>query len=108
MNRRDFITLLGGTTAWPLAARAQQSSQTRHVGMLIATSESENRVYTAGFKETLAKLGWLEGHNLRIDIRFGEGNAKRASAEAAELVRLSPDVIFAVGLLSVRMLQQET
>jgi putative tryptophan/tyrosine transport system substrate-binding protein len=97
LRRRDFITLLGGAAAWPLAARAQQPERMPRVGMLIGPSESDPiyRADATAFKEELSKRGWVEGRNLRIDVRFGEGDARRTLARAAELVDLSPNVIFA-------------
>jgi putative tryptophan/tyrosine transport system substrate-binding protein len=72
MKRRDFITLLGGAAAWPLAARAQQAERIRHIGVLMASSENdpEAQSWTRGFREELGKLGWTEGHNIQIDTRW--------------------------------------
>jgi putative ABC transport system substrate-binding protein len=70
MKRRDFIMLLGGAAAWPLAARAQQAERTRRVGVLVQGRENPSQPYIAAFREELAKLGWIEGRNLRIDLRF--------------------------------------
>jgi len=92
-----------------LAARAQQSGMPR-VGMLIGLSESDPiyRIGATAFKEELSKRGWVEGRNLRIDVRFGEGDARRTLAQAAELVNLSPNVVFALSALSTRALQRQT
>jgi putative tryptophan/tyrosine transport system substrate-binding protein len=98
MRRRDFITLLGGTAAtWPLAARAQQRERLRQVGVLAGGSEGDAPTLARlnAFREGLAKLGWVEERNLRLDIRFGGGDAERMDAYAAELVRLMPDAIVA-------------
>jgi putative ABC transport system substrate-binding protein len=87
IKRRDFIRLLGGTAlAWPLAARAQPRERMRRIGMLIGGAENDpaSRRYAAAFREGLAKLGWMDGSNLRIDLRFAAGPGVRASA--AELV----------------------
>jgi hypothetical protein len=73
MKRREFISLLGGAVAWPLAARGQQGERVRRIGMLIANAESdpEGQVRAAGFRQDLQKLGWTEGRNIRIDYRWG-------------------------------------
>ena len=96
MKRRDFITLLGGAAAaWPLAARAQQGEPTQRIGMLIGGSDiPEYQTFVSTFKAGLLKFGWLEGRNLRIDVRFTEGDARQSRAQAAELVSISPQVIF--------------
>ena len=75
MNRRRFITLIGGAAAWPLGAHAQQPDQRRHIGVLPALAEDdpENRARLAAFRYGLEKRGWSEGRNLRIDYRFAPG-----------------------------------
>jgi putative tryptophan/tyrosine transport system substrate-binding protein len=97
MRRRDFITLLGGAAAWPLAARAQQSGQARRVGVIIASAQSdpEAQLRARSFEAGLRELGWVEGRNLRLDYRFVP-EAGRLRAQATELVGLAPDVILAV------------
>jgi putative tryptophan/tyrosine transport system substrate-binding protein len=95
MGRREFVALLGGAAAWPLAARAQQSERMRRVGVLMNLSEDDleaQRLVTA-FREGLAQLGWVDGRNLRMDYRWGSGDIGRIRAFAKELVDLSPDVI---------------
>ena len=95
-SRRSFIMLLGGAAAaWPLAARAQQGERMRRIGVLDLGTESVpgTRAQWDAFRETLVKLGWTEGRNLRIDWRFAEGNPERLASSAAELVRLSPDLL---------------
>src|SRR5262249_29427817 len=95
LNRRAFITLLGGAAAaWPLAARAQQSEQVRRVGMLIgqAADDADGKARLAAFVEGLQQLGWTDGRNVRIDTRWGGGDADRMRRYAAELVALAPDV----------------
>src|SRR5262249_16881414 len=90
MHRRSFLTLLGASAAaWPLAARGQQAGRVRRIGVLTGLAEEE---YSA-LREGLAKLGWIEGRNLRIDLRFTLGDPDRIRAYAAELVSLAPDVI---------------
>ena len=107
MRRREFIGLLGGATAWPLVARAQQRQSMRRIGMLLNMSESETMGHerVSAFREALEKLGWLEGRNARIDIRWGAGDRERYRAYAAELVRADPDVVFAATTDAVVALQ---
>jgi putative ABC transport system substrate-binding protein len=95
MNRRDFITLLGGTAAaWPLAARAQQM---RRVAALMGSAADDPLApeRTAAIQKRLEQLGWKIGGNLQIDYRYPGSNAERLRTEAAELIKLQPDVIFA-------------
>ena len=96
MRRREFITLLGGAAAaWPIAARAQQPERMRRIGVLMGWAESDptTRSLFATFRDVLAKLGWTEGKNLRIELRWGNGNSARIEAFAKELVDLQPDAI---------------
>jgi putative tryptophan/tyrosine transport system substrate-binding protein len=95
MKRREVITLLGGTAAWPLAARAQQTDEVRRIGVLVNTAadDPESQASVAAFKQALQQLGWSEGRNLRIDYRGAAGNAERMQAFAKELVALRPHVI---------------
>jgi putative tryptophan/tyrosine transport system substrate-binding protein len=99
MRRRDFITLLSGAAAaWPLAASAQQPpDQVRRIGVLMgyAESDSEAQSLVYEFTQGLSELGWKDGRNSRIDIRWGAGNAERMQTLARELVDLRPDVILA-------------
>jgi putative tryptophan/tyrosine transport system substrate-binding protein len=109
-KRREFITLLGGAAAWPLAASAQQSGPMRRIGVLTYWG-SNNRVALAGiaaFKKALQQSGWSEGVNTRIDIRWCENSVERARTYAAELVALTPDVILASNTPSVVALQSIT
>jgi putative tryptophan/tyrosine transport system substrate-binding protein len=109
MRRRDFVAAIGGATAWPLAARAQQGERVRRISVLTGTDESQEIVANlVVFKNELAKLGWREGRNLRIDERFGRGDADRIRAIATEIVHLAPDAIVAVGAVMVRVLQRQT
>jgi putative ABC transport system substrate-binding protein len=88
IGRREFITLLGGAAAgWPLAVRAQQGERMRRIGVLMGvTSDSEGQARIAAFKQVLQTLGWTEGANVQINIRWTEGNvAERIRANAAEL-----------------------
>src|SRR6516225_9944474 len=86
LKRRDFITLFGGATAWPLAARAQQGERMRRIGVLmgIAADDPAGQVRLAAFLQGLQQLGWTEGRNVRIDIRWGAGDAERNRALATE------------------------
>jgi putative ABC transport system substrate-binding protein len=97
MKRREFITLVGASTAWPLAVRAQQSEQMRRVGVLmnLAPDDPEGQARLKVFLQGLEKQGWTEGRNLHVDTCWGAGKAERYRACAAELVRLAPDVILA-------------
>ena len=108
LRRREFITLLGGTAAWPLVARAQQSSAMRRIGTLFFQSEPEVQERLAVFLQGLEQAGWSEGRNLQIDRRWGMGDAERVRRQAAELVGLTPDVIFTGGFISVHALQKAT
>jgi putative ABC transport system substrate-binding protein len=95
VRRREFITLLGGATACPLAARAQQADRVRRIGMLLASAENdpEGKPRIAEFLNQLRGLGWSEGRNIRIDYRWASGEADRLRMFAKELVGLQPDVI---------------
>jgi putative ABC transport system substrate-binding protein len=108
MERRAFITLLGGAAAaWPLSARAQQSGQMRRIGVLMpyARDDPEAQARITAFVQGLQKLGWTEGRNLQLEYRGDSGDLQKA---AAELVALSPDVIFASTTPAVAALQQAT
>jgi putative tryptophan/tyrosine transport system substrate-binding protein len=111
MRRRKFITLLGGAAAaWPVAARAQQPKQMRLVGVLqdLAENEPVARSEVVAFREALAKLGWTEGSNFRIEVRWGAGNSDRMKVLAKELVDLRPDAILARGTPVTGALVHET
>jgi len=105
VKRRQFITLLGGAAAWPLAARARQDGRVRLIGWLDGYDE---RAITAALLGGLAKLGWIEGRNLKIERRVGAGDQNRMQGSAAELVSLTPDVIVAGGAAATRAAQRET
>jgi ABC-type uncharacterized transport system substrate-binding protein len=111
MRRREFSILFGGAAiCWPLAARAQQPEQMRRIGVLMnrAAGDPEGRARVAAFQHGLQQLGWTDGRNVRIDIRWGEDDADRERQYAAELVALAPDVILAAGTLGVAALQHVT
>jgi ABC-type uncharacterized transport system substrate-binding protein len=106
MRRREFIATVGGAVAtWPGLARAQQNA--RHVGMLVEGTES-TALLPRRLGAELQKLGWNEGRNLRLDVRFGAVDADLHRAHAAELVRLKPDVIVTAGSVATRAVQQQT
>jgi putative ABC transport system substrate-binding protein len=112
MKRREFITLLGGTaaTAWPLAARAQQGERLRRIGMLmtIAADDPEAQPRLAAFRQGLQQLGWTDGRNVRIDIRWFPGGVADARKFVAELIALAPEVILAAGNVAVASSLQAT
>ena len=109
-NRRDFITLLGGAAAWPMAARAQQPDQMRRIGVLMGYAESdpEAQAWITAFVQGFKELGWIVGRNVSIDYRFGAGDADRMRAYAEELVGLAPAVILAHTSPVMAALQQAT
>jgi putative ABC transport system substrate-binding protein len=108
MLRREFIAGLGSAAAWPLvAARAQQGERIRRVGVLLV-GDDDNRGVVGALREELAKLGWAEGRNLRLEVRFGANDEERIRAFAAELVGIAPEVIVSVGGAPARMLQRQT
>src|ERR1700748_322523 len=95
MKRREFIALLGGTAAWPLAARAQQAP-TAVIGFLGLTSQSEWGKFVLALNNGLAETGYVEGRNLRIEYRWADGHYERLPAMAADLVRRKGDVIVTI------------
>ena len=107
MKRRQFITLLGGAATWPIVARAQQPQRMRSVGVLLG-STAPDRPDVAAFLAALQQLGWSEGRNLRIDYRWGRGNAADTRQYAQELVALAPDVLMVSGASSLTPLLQAT
>jgi putative tryptophan/tyrosine transport system substrate-binding protein len=94
MKRRDFITLLGGAAAWPLAARAQQSAKLPTIGYLGGDAPGADGQRVAWFVQQLRELGWVEGRNVTIEYRWAEGRFEQMTEIAAEFVRLKVDVIF--------------
>jgi putative ABC transport system substrate-binding protein len=111
MNRREFITLLGGAAAaWPLAARAQQADRVRRIGLLIPQAEDDPEVLPrlAALRQGLERLGWSESRNLRIDIRYAAASPDQYSIFAKQLVALQPDVVMANSGPIALALQRET
>ena len=111
MKRREFITLIGGAAAtWPVAARAQQPNRMRLVGVLMAYAESDRAAqsWLAAFRGALTKLGWTEGSNLRIELRWSASDADRMKTLAKELVDLRPDAILGATTPVVGALARET
>jgi putative ABC transport system substrate-binding protein len=109
MNRREFISLLGGAAvAWPLAARAQQPERMRRIGVLLPATadDADFQVWLGAFQQALAQSGWSIGRNVRIDTRWAGGKADDVSRHAAELVATAPDVILAHGVTAIRPLLQ--
>ena len=109
IRRRDFITLLGGAAAWPLAARGQQGERMRRIGWLSSAVESDpvNPNFSA-FTRALAGLGWTVGRNVRIDLRRAGGDPNRMRTVAQELVGLQPDIILTHTTPATVALQRET
>jgi len=111
MRRREFIALLGGATAWPLAAQAQQGERTRRIGVLMGYAENdwEAQAWVAAFREGLQKLGWVEGRNIRIDFRWvAASDVKSMQPFAKEVVTLQPDLILTSSTPTTAALLEQT
>jgi putative tryptophan/tyrosine transport system substrate-binding protein len=110
MKRREFILLPLTGVAWPLASRAQQAERIRRIGVLMTTgaSDQEGQARVMAFLRKLRDLGWIEGHNLRVDYRWYEGDTTKAKSYATELARQNPDVILANGTPALTALKNET
>jgi len=110
IRRREFIARLGGSAAWPLAARAQQGDRVRRIGALMSLDENDpeaKRRYSA-FTQALADLGWTDGRNLRSDLGWAGGDNNRMRALAQDLVGLQPDIIFTNAAATTAALRRET
>ena len=110
LKRREFITLLGGTAAWPLGVRAQHDGPVARVGVLMSYPESdpEAQAWVAAFREGLQKLGWTEGRNIRIETRWGALDAEAVQRSAKELVALQPNLILSPTTPTTAALLQQT
>jgi putative ABC transport system substrate-binding protein len=110
IRRRDFITLLGGAAAWPLVAGAQQGNRVRRIGVLMPLDENdpEQKRRLSAFTQALAELGWTDGRNVRIDLRWAGNDIIRMRPLAQELVGLQPDIIVTGGGTATVALQRET
>jgi putative ABC transport system substrate-binding protein len=111
IGRRQFVALLGGgVAAWPLATRAQQTDRMRRIGVLmgIAADDPEGQARVTMFVQALQQLGWTDGRNMRIDVRWGAVDADRHRKYAEELVALAPDVILAGNSAALAPLQRAT
>src|ERR671936_200605 len=110
MDRRHFITFLGGAAAWPIAARGQQGDRVRRIGVLTPYDENDPVAKTriSAFTQALADLGWTDGRNVRIDHRWFGDDSNRIRALAQELVGLQPDIIVPNGAVATVALQRET
>jgi putative ABC transport system substrate-binding protein len=110
MRRRELIASLCGAAAWPLVSRAQQGNRVRRISVLMPFDENDPlaKAYVSAFTQALADLGWADGRNVRMDVRWGGGDIKRIRALAQELVGLQPDIILASGAAATAAVQRET
>src|SRR6516162_6847288 len=110
MRRRDFIkVVIDSAMAWPLAAHAQQGERMRLIGVLMgAAAETDQQAGVAVFKEILHQLGWIDGRNARVEVRWAGGDPVEARKDAEELVALPADVIMTNGQFTLRTLLQAT
>jgi putative ABC transport system substrate-binding protein len=110
MRRREFIGLIGAAAAWPLVARAQQPERVRRIGVLMnySTPDTDTKASLTAFLRTLEQLGWTDGRNVRIEIRWAAGVDSEIRKHVAELVALAPDVIFATGTVAMGPFLQAT
>jgi putative ABC transport system substrate-binding protein len=108
MKRREFITLLGGAAAWPLAARAQQPAKLPIIGLLVAGTPSSHGQWFAVFVRRLHELGWIEGRTVAIEYRWAEGRTERFDEIAAEFVRRKVDVIVTSATAAIVAAKQAT
>jgi putative ABC transport system substrate-binding protein len=110
LRRREFITLLGGTAAWPLAARAQQGDRMRRIAVLMAGNENDplSKSLVSALTQALADLGWTNGRNVRMELRWGDDDTNRIRALAQELGGLQPDIIVTSATPATVAVQRET
>jgi putative ABC transport system substrate-binding protein len=110
MRRHEFIAGIGSVAAWPLAVRAQQGDRVRRIGVVMPYDEHdpEGKLRHSAFTQALADLGWTDGRNVRMDLRWHGGDTNRTRALAQELVGLQPDLMLAGGTPATAALQRET
>jgi putative ABC transport system substrate-binding protein len=110
VKRREFISLLGATATWPVAARALQAEKMRRIGILMLFAQADRQAHAdyAAFTTELQRMGWTEGQNIRIDQRWASGDVNRLQALAAELVDLKPDLVVVQGSAALAALQHAT
>jgi putative ABC transport system substrate-binding protein len=110
IRRREFVALLGGSAAWPLLARAQQRDRVRRIGVLMGGDENDPMWKTplSAFTQALAGLGWTDGRNVRMDLRWAGADTNQIRALAQELVGLQPDIIVTNTTAATVALQRET
>jgi len=108
VRRREFIRLIGGAAAWPLAARAQHEAQLRSIGFLGSNTPSMSRAWTDAFVQRLHELGWIDGRNVAIEYHWAEGRDVRYAEIAAEYVQRNVDVIVTTGTAAVIAAKQAT
>jgi ABC-type uncharacterized transport system substrate-binding protein len=109
IRRREFIAFIGGAAAWPLTARAQQPERIRRIGVLMGYAEGDAaaQAQVAALRQELRKLGWEEGRNIHIDVRFPAADAGKARAIIMELMSLTPDVLVSNTNLVTAVVQAE-
>jgi putative ABC transport system substrate-binding protein len=110
MKRREFVTLLGGAAAWPIAAHAQQGERIRRIGVLmnVTAEDVAHRANIAAFRQAMAQKGWTDGRNVTIDVRWSGGDVVRLRQDAEEMLGLAPDVLVAGVGGTTPVLQQLT
>src|SRR4051794_4705894 len=110
MKRRQFIALVGAAASWPFLAHAQQTERTRNIGVLMgyAQGDREGQAFVTAFREGLQKLGWTEGRNVQIDVRWGAGSAEPTEQFARELVALKPDLIVSHSTVTTAAILKQT
>ena len=110
LRRREFVAVLGGAAAWPLAAGAQQGDRVRRIAVLMPWDENnpEPKRRLSAFSQALTGLSWTDGRNVRMDVRWAGGDANRMRAVAQELVNSHPDIIVTNATPAIVALQRET
>jgi putative ABC transport system substrate-binding protein len=110
LRRREFVAGLGGAATWPLAARAQQGERVRRIGVLSPNDENDPvaKTWVFAFTQALADLGWTDGRNVRMDLRWAGADINRIRALAQEVVGLQPDIILTGGAAATVAVERET